>query len=66
MQVGRKPLHRHHLPIEYRALELRDPRGDLAERVDQRRHAIVGRADHPAPGFECPHLRHLQMLQRAD
>ncbi len=47
-------------------LELRDAFGDLAEGVDQHGHAVVGRADHPAAGFQGTHLCHLQVLQRTD
>ena len=59
-------MHRHHFPIQNAALELRNLCGDLAERVNQPGDAIVGRANHPATGLQCAHLRHLQVLQRAD
>ncbi|MNV39567.1 hypothetical protein D3C71_1311510 [compost metagenome] len=59
-------MHRHHFAIQDAAFELRDLIGNLTERVDQAGHAVVGGADHPAAGLQRTHLRHLQVLQRAD
>ena len=59
-------LHWQHLAVQHALLELRQLGGDPALWVDQHGHAVIGRADHPAAGFEGAHLRHLQVLQGAD